>query len=87
MSRVTDSIQLIMIIAIPNLVHALPDVKKKALASLAIVMLNSVLLYSDLTAKTDRISLQTGEKVTIRNYDYISLFDSDRIDRYVKCVE
>lgn len=87
MSRVTDSIQLIMIIAIPDLVHAIPDRKKKGSAFAAIVLLNAVLLYSDLTAKTERISLQTKETVTIRNYEYISLFDSARIDQYVKCVE
>lgn len=86
MSRVTDSIQLIMIIAIPGLVKALPE-QKKLLAFGAIMMLNAVLLYSDLSAKTERISMQTGETVRIANYEYISLFESDRIDQYVKCVE
>ena len=86
MSRVTDSIQLIMIIAIPGLVKALPE-QKKLLAFGAILMLNAVLLYSDLSAKTERISMQTKETVTIADYEYISLFESDRIDQYVKCVE
>ena len=86
MSRVTDSIQLIMIIAIPGLVKALPE-QKKLLAFGAILILNAVLLYSDLSAKTERISMQTGETVTIADYEYISLFESDRIDQYVKCVE
>ena len=50
MSRVSDFIQIIMLVLIPQLFAAVPKKRVKAAAAFALIALNAVLLYADITA-------------------------------------
>lgn len=79
MSRCSDMFQVIMVILVPKLLYAIPDVKKKGAAFLGLALLNGYLLYADLNAKIGFINANEKFQISMAQYPYISVFDGDRI--------
>ena len=79
MSRCSDMFQVIMVILVPKLLYAIPDVKKKGAAFLGLALLNGYLLYTDLNAKIGFINANEKFQISMAQYPYISVFDGDRI--------
>ena len=81
MSRVSDFIQIIMLILIPALLDAIPKNKKLPVLS-GIILLNGFLLYADVSATVRRISGEFQREFTIQTYPYITVFDTERVNEY-----
>ena len=71
MSRVSDFIQIIILVLIPELVAAIPDFRRKCLCFLGVFVLNGILLYADISASLRRISNMYGKEYTLESYPYI----------------
>ena len=82
MSRVSDFIQIIMLVLIPQLFAAIPKKSVKAAAAFALIALNAVLLYADITANLRRMNEVLGTSFTIRTYPYVCVFDTKRVAYY-----
>ncbi len=77
MSRVTDTLQIMVIILVPNLLAAIPDMKKRFLGACAVMLLNVFLLFMDLKAGIPRVNRECGTEYTVMTYPYVSLFDAN----------
>lgn len=85
MSRISDSMQVIMVILLPRLVNQLETYKRKQkLSFLGIVILNLFLLYSDYSANIPSIASDWQKDYTIINYPYICIFDGDTVDQMIE---
>jgi hypothetical protein len=85
-SRLSDYLQIVMIILIPNLIAAMGG-KKQMLCFMFTALLNGFLLYSDLTYKCTRLSVHENRTVTLTNYTYFTVFDNDQIQNYLEIIQ
>ena len=82
MSRVTDFIQIIILILIPELLEAIPDRKKRILSFSCVFLLNGFLLYSDINSNLNRISAMFEREYTLSTYPYVCIFDERGVSEY-----
>lgn len=83
MSRISDFLQVILVICIPNLIDLIPGVRRNAAAFAGVAALNGFLLFSDVRAKASAVSSQTDISYSIENYPYLSVFDQQGVDAYM----
>lgn len=80
MARVSDFIEIIMIILIPNLIFLLSSNLKKIISLIAVFSLNGFLLFSDLKFKFD--AMNEYEKMNFIEYPYFTIWDAKNIEYY-----
>jgi hypothetical protein len=80
MSRVSDMIQIIILILLPELVHSIPVLSRKMIALAGIFALNFVLLYVDLREKCRIVSSRTDIQMSLEHFPYITVFDGPTIE-------
>jgi hypothetical protein len=81
-SRVSDYLQVIYIVFLPNLISLISSQKKAVLSFCAVAALNAFLLYADLSYKTGVLSEYESSPMTVRNYPYITVFEPVKIAEY-----
>ena len=77
MSRVSDTLQIYVIILLPNLLAAVAERRKKIVCALGAMLLNVFLLCMDLKANLPRINRELGTEYTFITYPYVSLLDAE----------
>ncbi len=83
MSRITDYLQVIMLVLIPNMLCKIP-VRRYSTAVFALLfLLSSLLLYADLNAKISAVEKQTFKEYSLETYPYITVFEKERIHNYI----
>ena len=75
LSRVTDTMQIIVLVLLPNLLESIVDKRKQAMCFCAAALLNAFLLFMDLRAGIPRINDECGTSYTVLTYPYISVLD------------
>ena len=80
MSRTSDMIQIILLVLVPNLVHELPALSKKAIAFAGLFALNAVLLYTDLHVKCVQVSENEVFSISMERFPYVTVFEKERIN-------
>ncbi len=80
MARVSDFIEIIMIILIPNLIFLLSSNLKKVISLIAVFGLNGFLLFSDLKFKFD--AMNKYDKMNFIEYPYFTIWDDKNIEYY-----
>ncbi len=86
MSRITDYLQVIMLVLIPNMLCRIPVRRNRGVVFILLFLLSSVLLYADLNGKINTIKNQTSKDCSLVTYPYITVFEKDRIDSYIKLI-
>ena len=80
MSRCSDMFQVIMVVLVPKLIAAISEKSKRLLSLGGLAVLNLFLLYSDLQVKVSSISANEKFQITMEEFPYITVFESDKIN-------
>ena len=80
MSRCSDLIQIIMLGLVPKLFFRIARRSHRVIVWLGIVMVNGVLLTVDLREKCRHLNEKTGTALTIQNYPYFTVFDTENVN-------
>ena len=84
MSRVSDYLQITMIILIPELLMAMEKKQTKIWSFCGIALLNLFLLFMDLRTNIPAIAEEFREDYTMVNYPYYSIFDGNTINHLLR---
>ena len=83
-SRVSDFLQIIFLILIPNLIDRIPKFQHKALSLLVVLCLNGYLLQADLTFKINRMEETFHFGFSYLDYPYVTVFEKEKCDSYIE---
>ena len=79
MSRVSDFLQIILIILFPALIEGIKVKKSKVSMTIVILLLNLFLLVMDLRTNVPAIAENFSKDFTVMDYPYICIFDTQAI--------
>lgn len=80
MSRVSDFLQFIILILLPEMLSGISSHRKAAVSLAALVLLNGFLLYEDLSTNIPKMS----EGLTMEDYRYFTVFEKEKTDRFLE---
>lgn len=80
MSRVSDFLQFIIVILLPEMLSRISSRKRKAAVLMSLIVLNGFLLYKDLSDILPKIS----EGMTLNDYQYFTVFEKEKTDRFLE---
>lgn len=86
-SRLTDAMQVIFVILIPNMLDGISNKATKIIGFVFVLLLNGFLLWSDLTYKVERINAEYTHKITLEEYPYVFLFDKANVEYYMETID
>ena len=81
MSRVSDFIQIIMLVCVPEVLTAIPKKSVRTAGVIGLIGLNGFLLFSDIRANIARIN-GIGTDFTLMTYPYVNIFDTPNVTYY-----
>ena len=80
MSRVSDFLQFIIVILLPEMLSRISSRKRRAAVLMSLIVLNGFLLYKDLSDILPKIS----EGMTLNDYQYFTVFEKEKTDRFLE---
>ena len=79
-SRISDALQIILIIYLPELISCMQSTKRILLTTGVVLLFNLFLLYSDLHTNLPAAGESISRTITIENDPYITVFNAKWID-------
>ena len=80
-SRVSDSIQIILIVFLPNLISCIKNRTKQIISQITIIMFNAFLLFADMKTNLPAAGRELYRDLSILNDPYVTVFNTSWIDK------
>ena len=80
MSRVSDFLQFIILILLPEMLSGISSRKKSAVTLMGLILLNGFLLFEDLHTNIPKML----EGMTLADYQYFTVFEKEKTDHFLE---